>query len=55
MEKDKEYLENIILWYRNEYHKKDFGHSEMIEKIKNAKDYSELETHYKTIDSWSSY
>jgi hypothetical protein len=34
LEEDKQSLIELIEWYRDEYHKSDFCHTEMIEKIK---------------------
>lgn len=51
-EKYKESLIKTIKWYRDEYHKKDFGHTEMIERIKETKDAKELEVFEQTLDGW---
>lgn len=52
LEEDKKSLINLILWYKNEYHKKDFGHSEMIEEIRKINKKEDLEPYEKVIDSW---
>ena len=36
LEEDKQGLIELIEWYRDEYHKSDFCHTEMIEKIRNS-------------------
>jgi hypothetical protein len=52
LEEDKKSLIELIEWYKNEYHKKDFGHNEMIEEIKKVSNYKELETFEQTVDLW---
>lgn len=51
-EEDKQALIDLIIWYRDEYHRKDFGHSEMIEKIKSTNDKKELGIIEQTVDLW---
>lgn len=50
-EDDKQSLIDLIKWYRDEYHHKDFGHTEMINKIPSATK-EELEVYYKSVDGW---
>ncbi len=52
IEEDKKYLINLIRWYRDEYHKEDFGHSEFIENISKLTKSSELEPYYQIVDDW---
>lgn len=52
IEEDKKYLINLIKWYRDEYHKEDFGHSEFIENISKLTKSSELEPYYQIVDDW---
>jgi hypothetical protein len=52
LEQDKISLIELIEYYRDEYHKSDFCHSEMIEKIKLIKDRSELSAYEQVVDSW---
>ena len=52
LEKDKQGLIDLIEWYRDEYHKSDFCHAEMIEKIKKIKDKKELSIYEKVVDEW---
>lgn len=42
LEEDKQGLIELIEWYRDEYHKSDFCHTEMIEKIKQIQNEKEL-------------
>jgi hypothetical protein len=48
-------LIHLIEWYRDEYHKTDFGHTKMIEEIKNTTDNNQLEKYYKILDGWLDY
>lgn len=48
----KDYLPDLILWYRNDYHKRDFGHMEMIDRINKTNDLEELELYEKIVDDW---
>ena len=49
---EKEDLVDVLLWYRDEYHHSDFGHSDMIAKVKVATTAEELERIEKVIDGW---
>lgn len=51
-EEDKQAMIELIEWYRDEYHRKDFGHSEMIEKIKTTSDAKELKFIESIVDGW---
>lgn len=52
LEEDKHGLIELIEWYRDEYHKSDFCHTEMIEKIKQIQDEKELSIYEQVIDGW---
>ena len=45
-------LIEIIEWYRDNYHKKDFCHSEMIEKIKQVTEENQLSYFEQIADGW---
>ena len=49
---DKQAMIELIEWYRDEYHRKDWCHSEMIETIRTSDDEEELEMIAKTLDLW---
>ena len=51
-EEDKQAMIELIEWYRDEYHRKDFGHNEMIEKIKTTSDAEELKFIESVVDGW---
>lgn len=52
LEEDKRSLIDLIIWYRDEYHRKDFGHTKMIEAIKLVKYNFELYKFEQTVDTW---
>jgi hypothetical protein len=52
LEEDKQSLIELIEWYRDEYHKSDFYHTEMIEKIKQIQDEKELSIYEQVVDEW---
>jgi len=52
LEEEKKELISLIEWYRDEYHKLDFCHSNMIEKIKVSTNANELEMYWKITDGW---
>lgn len=52
LEKDKQSLIELIEWYRDSYHKSDFCHSKMIDKINEIKNENELSVYEKIVDSW---
>jgi hypothetical protein len=54
LEEDKKSLIELIEWYRDKYHKKDFGHREMIERIRSISDPKEFEPFEQIIDGWLS-
>jgi len=54
-EEDKKPLIDLITWYRDKWHKGDFGHTEMIEKIKETDDPKLLELYWKITDGWLDY
>ncbi len=51
-EEDKQGLIELIEWYRDEYHKNDFCHTEMIEKIRQIQNQKDLEIYEKVVDGW---
>lgn len=51
----KESLVHLVEWYRDEYHRKDTCHNELIEDIKKATSYGGLEICEKIIDDWLDY
>lgn len=55
MQEQKESLIELIEWYRDEYHKKDSVHNDLIEKIKNTTDQKVLDLYEKTVDGWLDY
>lgn len=52
LEEDKQSLVELIEYYRDEYHKSDFCHTEMIEKIKQIQDEKELSIYEQVVDGW---
>ncbi|MEI8270489.1 MAG: hypothetical protein WCG45_03905 [bacterium] len=52
LEEEKQALIDLVIWYRDEYHKSEFGHNEMIEGIKEAKTSKDLDVFYQWTDSW---
>ena len=52
MNEEKESLINLIIWYRDEYHKGDFGHNDLIQIVKEAKISNELEHVWQIVDGW---
>lgn len=52
LEKDKQGLIDLIIWYRDEYHHGDWCHSELIERVKNATTYDHLDPIYQIVDGW---
>ena len=52
LEEHKQALIDLIKWYRDEYHKKDFGHTEMMEEIAAITDAKDLEAYDRTTDMW---
>lgn len=53
--KDKKALIDLIKWYRDEYHKKDFGHTEMIEILEKTEDEEVIESYERLVDDWLDY
>jgi hypothetical protein len=51
-EEDKESLIDLIIWYRDEYHKKEFGHNELIEQVRNAQKIEDLSGVEQVVDGW---
>lgn len=52
LKEKKESLIELIDWYRDEYHKNDFCHAEMIDKISKIKDEKEFLIYEQFIDGW---
>lgn len=52
LEEDKQSLIELIEWYRDEYHKNDFCHTEIIEKIKQVQNEKELLIYEQVVDGW---
>lgn len=50
LDEDKQVLIDLVLWYQEEYHHRDY--SDFIEKIKNAKNIEELSIYEKIVDDW---
>lgn len=48
----KQALIELIVWYRDEWHRRDFCHSEMIEKIEQLNTEKELAIYEQLIDGW---
>lgn len=55
MKEQKQSLIDLIEWYRDEWHKKDFGHTDMIEKIRATDDPDVVEIYEKVVDGWLDY
>lgn len=54
-EDDKQGLIDLIVWYRDDYHKGDFGHDELIDRVKAASSDNEIEQVEKIVDGWIDY
>jgi hypothetical protein len=52
LEESKNSIIELIIWYRDEYHKQDFGHTKMIEDIKQITTIEDLDQFDKILDSW---
>jgi len=52
LEDAKEGLIDTIEWYRDEWHKNEFGHTDMIEEVKKATTIKELEPIERVVDMW---
>lgn len=52
LQEDKKSLIKLITWYRDEWHKKDFGHTEMIEEIKKITESTQLNMYEQVVDGW---
>ena len=53
-ENDKNSLIDTIVWYRDKYHKVDFGHNELIEEVRRAKNEEDLSFVEVILDGWLS-
>lgn len=51
-EEDKKAIIEIIEWYRDDYHKFDCGHNDMIETIRTTNDEGEIKLIEEIIDGW---
>lgn len=49
-EEAKQALIDLIEWYRDLYHRSDFGHTEMIEEIKTMTNPDNLQAYEKIVD-----
>jgi hypothetical protein len=52
MDEQKQSLIDLIKWYRDEWHKADWCHSEMIEKLTTTNDEKLVELYEKVVDGW---
>ena len=52
LEVNKKALIDLIEWYKNSYHKADFCHTDMINKIKQIDNEADLEPYWQTVDGW---
>ena len=52
LEEDKISLIELIEWYRDDYHKKDFGHTQMIQEIRTIDNVKNLEPYNQVLDQW---
>lgn len=52
LEEDKQSLIKLIEWYRDEYHKSDFCHTELIERIRKIQNEKELSIYEQIPDGW---
>ena len=52
LEEQKETLISIITWYRDFYHRSDFGHGRMIEEIRASTEVEKLEPYWQITDGW---
>lgn len=52
LQDEKQGLIDLIVWYRDDYHKKDFCHSQMIREIKHVETIKELDRYWKIVDGW---
>lgn len=51
-QEEKDSLIDLIIWYKTEYHKKDFGHDELIEKVNASKNKDDLNLIWEIVDGW---
>ncbi len=52
LEEDKQSLIELIKWYRDEYHKVDFFHTKIIEKVQQIISMKEFLILEKIVDAW---
>lgn len=52
---DKQAIIEIIEWYRDEHHKKDYGHTEMIKTINTTTEEYDIELIERTLDEWADH
>jgi len=45
-------LIELIEWYRDEYHKNEFGHNELIERVNKAMSDDEIDRVWQIVDGW---
>ncbi len=54
-EEQKEIMIDLIEWYRDQFHKKDFGHTKMIEQVRAATNYEELQPIERMLELWKNW
>jgi hypothetical protein len=52
LEEAKSSIIELIVWYRDKYHKKDFGHTKMIENINQITKIEDLDQFEQILDLW---
>ncbi len=52
LDDQKETLISIIRWYRDEYHRHDINHTDMIAAVMAATQVDELERYWQATDAW---
>ncbi len=52
LREEKDSLIGIIKYYRDEYHRQDFGHTAMIAEVETATESNQLEDHWRRTDDW---
>ncbi len=53
IEKDKQYLIDLIIWYRDEYHHdQNLSHNDLIKMVESATNFDQLSLIEQIVDSW---
>lgn len=52
LENQKNDLIDLIIWYRDKYHKSDSIHSDLIERVSNCKSINSLYEVWDVVDRW---